>query len=117
MPKTYAQVEKRVNQAIDAIQMRGKVNRNKIAKEFCVLVQKLQLQLNKHLSATTVQEVHGKCLAPNQEKALHAYFVQLDKSGMPTHLHMIEQVANLLLWINVNPATLLSRVGPQWAQC
>lgn len=68
MPKTYAQVEKRVNQAIDAIQMHGKVNQNKIAKEFCVPVQKFQLQFNKHPSATTVQEVRTWKMSGTQSR-------------------------------------------------
>ena len=53
-------------------------------------------------------------LAPNQNKALHDYFVQLDKIGMPARLHLIEQATNSVLQMNVGPNTPPSKIGPQW---
>ena len=75
MPETYAEVEERVNQAIIAINIREKVCRNKIAREFRISVQRLRSRLNGHLPSGNVRGVHGRKLAPDQEKALHHYFI------------------------------------------
>ena len=42
MPETYEEVKKRISKAIAAINLRENVNRNKIAQEFRVPVQRLQ---------------------------------------------------------------------------
>lgn len=89
MPETYAQVEERISQAIVAIDTRENVNRNKIAQEFRVPIQRLRSRLNGHPPASAVRGLHGRKLAPDQEKALHDYFIQLDKTGIPVRLHMI----------------------------
>lgn len=60
--------------------------------------------------------MHGRKLAPDQEKALHDYFIQLDKAGMPARLHMIEQAANLLLEMSANPTKPPPKVGPLWSK-
>lgn len=64
----------------------------------------------------TVRGVHRRKLEPDQEKALHDCFVQLDRSGMPARLHMIEQAANMILRMGADPTTPPPRVGPQWAK-
>lgn len=87
MPETYAEVEERIRQAIVAIDACKNISWNKIAQEFCVPIQRLRSRLNGHPPASTVRGVHGRKLAPNQEKALHGYFIQLDKTGMPARLH------------------------------
>ena len=90
MPETYAKVEKQISQAIAAIHTRQNISQNRIAQEFCVSIQRFRSQLNGHPPAITVQRVHRRKLAPDQEKALHDYFVQLDKASMPARLYMIE---------------------------
>ena len=90
MPETFAEVEERVTQAIAALDTRENVSRNKIVQEFCVPIQRLRSRLNGHPLASTVRGLHGRRLAPDQKKALHDYFIQLDKIGMPARLHMIE---------------------------
>ena len=55
-------VEERVTQAIAALDTRENVSRNKIAQEFCVPVQRLRSQLNRHSPASTVWGFHGKKL-------------------------------------------------------
>ncbi len=60
--------------------------------------------------------MHGKKLALNQEKALHDYFIQLNKAGMPARLHMIEQAANSLLEMSENSTKSPLQVGPLWSQ-
>ncbi len=116
MPETYVEVEERINQAIVAINTRKKVCRNKIAREFRIPVQRLRSLLNGHLPASNVQGVHGRKLAPDQEKALHDYFIQLDKAGMPARLHMIEQAANSLFEMSVISIKSPSQVGPLWSK-
>ena len=89
MPKTYAEVEERISQAIVAIDTRENVSRNKIAQEFRVPIQRPRSRLNGHPPASTVRGVHGSRLAPDQEKALHDYFVQPDKIvSLPARLHI-----------------------------
>ena len=46
-----------------------------------------------------------RILAPDQDKALHDDFVQLDKIGMPARLHLIEQAAKSVLRMSVGPGT------------
>ena len=120
MPETYAEVEERISQAIVAINTRENVSRNKIAQEFQVPIQKLRSRLNGHPPAGTVQRVHGRRLAPDQEKALHDYFIQLDKTGMLARLHMIEQVTNSLFQISTDLTKSPPEVGPlqskRWSQ-
>ena len=116
MPETYEEVEKRISEAIAAINLRENVNRNKIAQEFRVPVQRLRSRLNGNPSARDVRGLHLRKLAPDQEKALHDYFVQLDKTGMPARLHMIEQAPNSLLRMSSDPAAPPPFVGPQWAK-
>ena len=50
----------------------------------------------------------------DQEKALHDYFVQLEKIDMPARLQTIEQAANSLLRMSSDPAAPPPFVGPQW---
>lgn len=97
MPEKYAEVEKRLEQAVDAMRTRKKLMRSKIAREFQVPVQRLRSQLERKPPASTVRGLHHRKLLADQEKALHDYFVQLDNSGMPARLHMVEQAANQLL--------------------
>lgn len=117
MPETYAEVEERISQAITAINKRENVSRNKIAQEFRVPIQRLRSRLNGHPPASTIRGVHRRKLVPDQEKALHDYFIQLDKSGMPTRLHMIEQAANSLLQMSADPTKSPPQVGPLWSKC
>ena len=58
MRKTYAEVEKRLEQAVIAMQTRKKPMRSKIAREFQVPVQKLQLQVEDKPPASMVRELH-----------------------------------------------------------
>ena len=104
MPETYQEVEKRISEAIAAINSRENVNRNKIAQEFRVPVQRLRSRLNGNPTASDVRGLHLRKLPPDQEKALHDYFIQLDETGIPTRLHMIEQAANSLLRMSSDPA-------------
>lgn len=94
MPENYAEVEKRVSKAVEAIQTRKNVCRSKIAREFRVPVQRLRSRLAGHPSKSTMRGLHGRKLAPDQEKALHAYFVELDKTGLPARLHVIGKLAS-----------------------
>ena len=73
------------------------MSRNKIVKEFCVLVQWLRSQLNGNPIVSSVQGLYLRELALDQKKVLHNYFIQLNKTGMPTYLYMIECTANLFL--------------------
>ncbi len=116
MPETYAEVEERVNQAIVAINTREKVCPNKIAREFRIPVQRLRSRLNGHPPASNVRGVNGRKLAPDQERALHDDFIQLDKAGMPARLQMIEQAANSLLEMNANSTKSPPQVGPLWSK-
>ena len=121
MPETYDKVEKQVTLAVNVIRTREKCSRNKIAKEFRVPLQRLRSQLNGHPPKSTVQGVHRRKLAPDQEKALHDYFVILDKIGLPARLNMIEQAANSLLRLSADPTpdtsdTPQPKVGRQWAK-
>lgn len=112
--ETYQEVEKRISEAIAAINSRENVHRNKIAQEFRVSVQRLRSRLNGNPPASDVHGLHLRKLAPDQEKALHNYFIQL---GMPTYsVHMIEQAANSLLRMSSDPAVPPPFVGPQWAK-
>lgn len=78
--ETCAEVEERISQ-------REKISQTKIA------IQKLR---SPHPPASNVRGVHGKRLAPDQGKTLHDYFIQLDKTGMPARLYMIEEADNPL---------------------
>ena len=60
--------------------------------------------------------MNGRKLAPDQEKTLHDYFIQLDKAGMPARLHMIEQAANSLLEMSANSTKSPPQVGPLWSK-
>ena len=112
MSETYEEVEKRIGQAIVAINTRKKVCRSKIAREFNVSIQRLRSRLNRHPAASTVRGLYRRILAPDQDKALHDYFVQLDKIGMPARLHLIEQAANLVLQMSIGLGTPPPQVGP-----
>ncbi len=116
MPETYSEVEERVNQAILAINTCEKVCRNKIAREFRIPVQGLQSRLNLRPPASDVREVNGRKLTPDQEKALHDYFIQLDKTGIPACLQMIEQAATSLLEMSANPTKSPPQVRPLWSK-
>ena len=82
MPEAYAEVEERITQALAALHARKNVSRNKNAQGFRVPVQRLRSILNGHPGARIVQGLHLKKLAPDQEKTLHDYFIQLDIIGM-----------------------------------
>ena len=116
MPETYEEVEKRISGAIATINSRENVNRNKIAQEFRVPVQRMRSRLSGNPPASDVRGLHLGKLAPDQEKALPDYFVQLDKTGMPARLHMIEQAANSLLRMSSEPTAPPPFVGTQWAK-
>lgn len=60
--------------------------------------------------------MYERKLVPDQEKALHNYFIQLNKVGMPAYLHMIKQVANSLLEISSNPIKSPTKFGPLWSK-
>lgn len=90
MPKTYAKAEKQISQTIVTIYTSENVSRNKIAQEFCISIQRLRSKLNRHSPASIVIGLHRRKLALNQEKVLHDYFIQLDKTSMAAHLYMIE---------------------------
>lgn len=90
MPENHAEIEERVSQAIVALRTRKNASRNKIAAEFRVLIQRLRSRLNGNPTASSVRGLYLRKLAPDQEKALHDYFIQLDNTGMPARLDMIE---------------------------
>lgn len=82
MSETYAEIEERINQAIVALKTRKNVSRNKITEEFRVPVQRLWSRLTGNATASSVWGLHLRKHAPDQEKALRDYFIQLDKSSI-----------------------------------
>ena len=97
MSEIYAEIEERVSQAVHAMQTRKKPMRSRIAREFQVPVEQLRSRLEGKPSASTVRGLHHRKLSADQEKAFYDYFVQLDNSGMPACIRMVEQAANQLL--------------------
>ena len=114
MPESYVKVEKRIAQAVHAMQTRKNPMRSKIAREFQVSVEQFRSRLEGKASKSTVRGLHNRKLSPDQDKALHDYFVQLDNSGMPARIRMVEQAANQLLQASANPSVPPPKVGIQW---
>ena len=63
-------------------------------QEFYVQVQKLKSWLKSHSNAKIVRGLHLKKIAPEQKKALHDYFIELDIIGIPSQSNMICLDAN-----------------------
>ena len=116
MPETYEEVEKRISEAIAAINSRENVNRKQDCPRIPRPSSKIAISTQQKPTCEQRTGLHLRKLAPDQEKALHDYFVQLDKTGMPARLHMIEQAANSLLRMSSDPAAPPPFVAPQWAK-
>ena len=75
MPETYEEVEKRISEAIAAINSRENLNRNKIAQEFVVPVQRLR--------SRTCEQRYEDYITEACARSRESLFCSLDKTGMP----------------------------------
>ncbi len=97
MTATYAIIESCIQKTIDVINMYDNSNQVEIAREFDVLMQRLQFRLKDHSSASAIQELHNRALKSDQKLALHTYIKRLNELSLSASLNLIESADNLLL--------------------
>ncbi len=97
MAATYAIIEGRIQKAINVINTRDNPNRNEIAREFNVSMQRLRFRLKDYSFALAVRELHNRALKPDQKLALHTYIKRLNELSLSARLNLIKSANNLLL--------------------
>ena len=97
MAESYQSVERRIEQAIDAINTRGIVNKSAIAREFRVSLSRLRSRLDERSFKIEVREMHERRLKSDQKLTLREYLLKLNEISILARLRMIESAAMILL--------------------
>ena len=117
MSAIYHEIEARIQQAVEAIQSRPlPVNRNAVAREFDVPVQRLRSRLNGKPSKSEVRGMHRRALTVDQELALHRHVTRLDQLSIPARIKSIRATANTLLRQTASSSDPNPSVSKQWAK-
>lgn len=116
MTESYQAIEVRIEQTIDAINTRKNVNKAAIAREFRVPLQRLRSRLQGKPSKIEVRELHERRLKPDQKLTLHQYLTKLNQLGLPTRLHMMKQIATIILRQDCDLDHSSSSLDLHWAK-
>ena len=116
MDQSDAAVEKRIKDAIDAINTRKNAKHSAIAREFNVPYDRLRNRLAGAPSKSEVRGLHRRLLTPDQDLALSLFYQRLSDAGTPARLNSIKNEANRLLRQTSDPANPPPPIGPQWAK-
>jgi DDE superfamily endonuclease/Tc5 transposase DNA-binding domain len=117
MPRSYQEIEKRVQQALDHYERSSEPNLAHSASLFDVPYHRLHRRAKGIPSRITVGG-YNKALTDDQEKALCQWIDQLDDLGFPLRAAALTSSANSLLR-NAHDPTLPDpprTVGPNWAR-
>lgn len=116
MPKTYAEVEARIQEALGAISRRDKWTYAAVAREFNIPAERLR---NRHNGVPSRMELipPNRKLSEAQEAAVCEYLNRLDQIGTAVRLSMLRNCADLILYrSHDNPNTPPSKVSNNWSK-
>lgn len=116
MDMSYAAVESRIQEAIDAFNTRQNAKISSLAQEFHVPYQRLRNRLGGAPSKSDIRGLHNRRLKPDQELALTLFYQRLSNAGTPARLNSIKNEANRLLLQDCDPVNPPPPIGPQWAK-
>ena len=116
MDQSYAAVEKRIKDAINAINTRKNAKHKAIAREFQVPYDRLRNRLSGNPSKSEVRGMHNRLLTPDQDLALVLFYEKLSNAGTPARLNSIKSEANRLLRQTCDPTKPPPEIDPQWAK-
>jgi transposase-like protein len=107
MPSKYAEIETRIEQAVDHLTKNPHAKVARIAREFDVPVQRLRRRLRDVQSAINVREMHERRLKPDQNLALMIYIRKLIQFDLHSRLNVIKSAATKLLMQNASESSSL----------
>ena len=93
MNQSYAAIESRINNAINAYSTRNNEKLTQIAREFNVPYHRLRNRLGGILSVSQVRGLYNRLLTPDQDLALVIYCERLVNVGTPARLSSIKTEA------------------------
>ena len=103
MDMSYSAVERRIADAINAINTRANAKISETATEFHVPYHRLQNRLRGMPLASQVRGIHNRRLTPDQDLALTIYYQKLSNAGTPARLNSIKNEADRLLRQSCDP--------------
>jgi hypothetical protein len=114
MSFTYAEIEDRIQQAIEYIKENSDAKRATVARDFDVPSQRLRFRLLEKPPASAVRGVHDKRLKPDQNLALVLYIRKLITFDLNSRLNVIKSAAMKLLMQNARESAPLSLISHAW---
>jgi Zn-dependent peptidase ImmA (M78 family) len=102
MSSTYAEIEDRIQQAIEYIKENPDAKRATVARDFDVSSQRLRFRLLEKSLASAVREVHDRRLKLDQNLALVLYIRKLITFDLNSRLNVIKSAAMKLLMQNAS---------------
>lgn len=116
MDQSYAAIELRIQNAIDAINTRKNAKHSAIAREFHVPYDRLRNRLAGNPSKSEVRGLHYRLLTPNQDLALSLFYQKLSDIDTSARLNSIRIEANRLLLQTCDSTNPPPPIGPKWAK-
>jgi AraC-like DNA-binding protein len=111
MSFNYAEIETRIQQAIDHLTKNSHAKVARIARAFDVSVQRLLRRLRDVQSAFNVSEMHERRLNLDQKLALKIYIRKFIQFDLHSRLNVIKSAATKLLMQNATESSSSSLIN------
>jgi hypothetical protein len=105
MSSSCAEIEARINQAMDHLTKNSCTKVARVAREFNVPVQRLRRRMRGIQSASDVRGMHGRRLKSDQDLALEIYIRKLIQFDLHSRLNVIKSAATKLLMQNASESS------------